>query len=59
VRFYFARKAAGAPSARHSLRPLISEHKDFKIKLAQTCSGIAKLYLRMTLFEIDSVDSMG
>jgi hypothetical protein len=30
--FYFARKAAGASSARHSLRPLVSEAADFMAK---------------------------
>jgi hypothetical protein len=58
VRFYFARlRARRAPGIPCAL--VISERKEFRIKLAQTCSGIAKLYLRMTLFEIDSVDSMG
>jgi hypothetical protein len=33
--FIFAREAAGASSARHSLRPLIFSGQDAKAKLAQ------------------------
>jgi hypothetical protein len=33
--FYFAREAAGAASARHSLRPLISQGQEFKAKLGR------------------------
>ena len=51
----FARKTAGASGARHSLRPLIFRRREVKDQLAQTCGEIAKLWLRMTPFEIDSV----
>jgi hypothetical protein len=37
--------AAGASSARHSLRPLISEGRNVPIKLARMRGEIAKLYL--------------
>jgi len=43
VRFFVACEAAGASSARHSLRPLISEGGMFGTKLAQTRGEIAKL----------------
>jgi hypothetical protein len=33
--FYFAREAAGASSARLSLRPLISQGQEFKANLAR------------------------
>jgi hypothetical protein len=49
VLFYFAHKAAGAPSARHSLRPLISESGMLLAKLARMRGEIAKLWL--LLFE--------
>jgi hypothetical protein len=50
--FLSAREAAGASSARHSLRPLILEGATFRAKLAWTRGEIAKLCLQMTLFEI-------
>ena len=40
--FYFAHEAAGASSARHSLRPLISEGRTFRVKLACMRGEIAK-----------------
>jgi hypothetical protein len=43
--FYFAREAAGAPGARHSLRPLISEGGMFEVKLARMRGEIADLCL--------------
>jgi len=49
--FYTPREAAGAAGARHSLRPLISEGRTFRQKLARMCGEIAKLYPRTTLFE--------
>ncbi len=48
----FAHKAAGAASARHSLRPLIFEDGRLMAELAQTCGENAKACLRTTwLFE--------
>jgi hypothetical protein len=47
--FYFAREAAGAASARHSLRPLIFRGREVQVKLARTSGEIAKSYL--LLFE--------
>jgi hypothetical protein len=47
VLFYFAREAAGAAGARHSLRPLISAGKTFRVKLARMRGEIAKSCLRM------------
>src|ERR1700681_4085040 len=44
----FAREAAGAPSARHSLRPLISESGTLLLKLARMRGEIAKVWLRTT-----------
>src|SRR5260370_15162000 len=41
--FYTTREAAGASSARHSLRPLQLRRRKVQVKLAQTCGGIAKL----------------
>src|ERR1700737_5567590 len=41
--FYFACEAAGASSARHSLRPLISQRQEFKERLARMRGEIAKL----------------
>jgi hypothetical protein len=49
VLFYFAREAAGAASARHSLRPLSSEGRTFMAKLARMCGEIAKPWLWTTL----------
>ena len=43
--FYTTREAAGAPGARHSLRPLFSEGSTFRIKLARMRGEIAKLCL--------------
>ena len=36
-----------------------SHLEKFRINLAQTCGEIAKVWLRITPFEIDSVDFMG
>jgi hypothetical protein len=47
--FYTTRAAAGAPSARHSLRPLFSEDRTSRQKLARTRGEIAKVCL--LLFE--------
>jgi hypothetical protein len=44
----FAREAAGATSARHSLRPLISESGTLLIKLGRMRGEIAKVWLRTT-----------
>jgi hypothetical protein len=41
--FYTTRAAAGASSARHSLRPLISESGMLMANLARTGGEIAKL----------------
>jgi hypothetical protein len=41
--FYTTRAAAGASSARHSLRPLISGGATLMAKLARTGGEIAKL----------------
>jgi len=41
--FYFACEAAGASSARHSLRPLISESGTFWQTSRETCGEIAEL----------------
>jgi hypothetical protein len=50
--FYFAREAAGAASARHSLRPLIFRGQDVKAKLVRTRGETVKPWLRaMRLFE--------
>jgi hypothetical protein len=43
--FYFAREAAGAAGARHSLRPLISESRTSKQTSRGICGEIAKLWL--------------
>jgi hypothetical protein len=52
--FIFAREAAGASRARHSLRPLISRGRDVKGKARADLRGeIAELCL--LLFEGDSV----
>ena len=48
--FYFTCKAAGASSARHSLRPLNFGGRTFRVKLARMRGEIAKLCLT-TLFE--------
>jgi hypothetical protein len=40
--FYFAREAAGASSARHSLRPLISQGQEFEAKLGRVGREIAR-----------------
>jgi hypothetical protein len=45
-RVFSTREAAGAPGARHSLRPLIPEGGRFLEKLAHTCGGIVKLCVR-------------
>ena len=51
--FYFACEAAGASSARHSLRPLISEDGMFRIKLGRIapreCGGVFDECERATL----------
>jgi hypothetical protein len=46
--YYTTRAAAGAPGARHSLRPLISESGKFRANLAHTGGEIAKLCLEAT-----------
>jgi hypothetical protein len=46
--FIFAREAAGATSARHSLRPLLSESGMLLLKLARMRGEIAKLWLPAT-----------
>jgi hypothetical protein len=46
--YYTPRAAAGAPGARHSLRPLFSESGKFKAKLAHIGGEIAKLCLQVT-----------
>jgi hypothetical protein len=49
---HFAHEAAGASSARHSLRPLDSEGRTFPAKLARRRGEIARSWLRgMLLFE--------
>jgi hypothetical protein len=47
--YYTPRAAAGAPGARHSLRPLLSESEKFKANLAHMGGEIATLCL--LLFE--------
>jgi hypothetical protein len=42
--FTFAHKAAGAPSVRHSLRPLISEGRTARQNSGASRREIAKLY---------------
>src|ERR1700737_365799 len=49
--FYTTREAAGASGARHSLHPLIFRGWDFPAKLARMRGEIAKLCLRIKLFE--------
>jgi hypothetical protein len=49
VLFSFAREAAGAADARHSLRPLMFRRQDVNAKLADASGEIAKLWL--LLFE--------
>jgi hypothetical protein len=46
VLFYFAREAAGASGARHSLRPLFSGGGKFEAKLARMRGEIAKACVR-------------
>jgi hypothetical protein len=46
--FYPPRAAAGASSARHSLRPLMSEGRTSRSKLARRRGEIAKLWPEMT-----------
>jgi hypothetical protein len=46
--YYTPRAAAGAPGARHSLRPLFSESGKFKANLAHIGGEIAKLCLEVT-----------
>jgi hypothetical protein len=43
--FYFAREAAGASGARHSLRPLIFRGQEISAKLARTRGEIAGVCL--------------
>jgi hypothetical protein len=45
--FYFAREAAGALGARHSLRPLMFRERDVPAKLARRRGEIAMLCLQM------------
>jgi hypothetical protein len=47
VLFYFARKAAGASRARHSLRPLISEGELSWQNSGASRRGNAELYLNV------------
>jgi hypothetical protein len=51
VLFYFAREAAGALGARHSLRPLYQEDRIFTCNNSRTGGEIAKVCLTW-LFEI-------
>src|SRR3984893_16700968 len=51
--FYTTREAAGASSARHSLRPLNSEGRTFPAKLARRRGEIAKLGRRRCYLEIE------
>jgi hypothetical protein len=48
VLFYFAREAAGASRARHSLRPLFSDGGMFEVELARMRGEIADLCLMNT-----------
>jgi hypothetical protein len=48
--FFTAHEAAGASSARHSLRPLMFRRQMFSAKLAHARGEIVKLWLEMTLF---------
>src|SRR5467141_26115 len=52
--FYFACEAAGASSARHSLRPLILEGATLRVKLARKCAARSRSCdsLSVRLFEI-------
>jgi hypothetical protein len=43
--FYFAREAAGASSARHSLRPLFTQGEPFTHNSGASRRGIANLHL--------------
>jgi hypothetical protein len=53
VLFSFAREAAGALSARHSLRPLISQGQDFKAKLARKARRDREaVFVNALLFEM-------
>jgi hypothetical protein len=47
VLFYFAREAAGASGARHSLRPLNFSGWDVQEKLARSRGEIAESWLRI------------
>jgi hypothetical protein len=49
VLFYFAREAAGAMGARHSLRPLISEGGRLSAKLGHTRREIAEACVDVAL----------
>ena len=49
--FYTTRAAAGASDARHSLRPLNSEGRTFQQNSREMRGEIAKLWLRIKLFE--------
>jgi hypothetical protein len=51
VLFHFAHKAAGASSARHSLRPLFFKGQDVKQNSRDLRGENAKACPRMTLFE--------
>jgi hypothetical protein len=44
--FYFAYEAAGASSARHSLRPLIFQGQDFQAKLARKRAARSRMCVR-------------
>ena len=63
VLFYFAREAAGASGARHSLRPLIREGGTFPANLGAMRREIAKLCLQklclqMTVFKLKVVQPL-
>jgi Mg2+/Co2+ transporter CorB len=51
--FYFAYEAAGASSARHSLRPLISEGRRFGTKLARMRRDREAVSVHNGLFEVE------
>jgi hypothetical protein len=53
--FYFAREAAGASSARHSLRPLISQGQEFTAKLARNARRDCRAVSGNGCLKIESV----
>jgi hypothetical protein len=54
VLFYFAREAAGALSARHSLRPLIFRGREIQVKLARKAAARSRsrVWRSVWLFEM-------